>query len=101
MSKGNLYTPGKLHTQEDALKYICRQGWGYIDELIDEIGEEMFERLKSVGCLECGLSAKETERFCGTWKKTPTADREVKLYDNAPSRSKGIRYRIFESRANG
>jgi hypothetical protein len=83
-----------LHTQESALKYICKEKWGYIDGLKEQIGEEMFERFKSVGIIECGNSPREDTAFCGTWKKTKTADREVTLYDS-PSLRERIRYIVL------
>jgi hypothetical protein len=83
-----------LHTQEDALKYVCEEKWGSIDVLRGKIGDEMFERLRSVGCIECGLSSHNGVKFCGTWKKTKTADREVLLY-NKPSWREKMLYRIF------
>jgi 3'-phosphoadenosine 5'-phosphosulfate sulfotransferase (PAPS reductase)/FAD synthetase len=73
----------RLRTQEEALKYICKEKWGYISDLKKVIGVEMFERFRSVGCIECGISlALEGDKPSGTWKKTETADRERSLYDS-------------------
>jgi hypothetical protein len=84
----------KLSAQEEALRYVCKEKWGYIDDLIKKIGSEMFERLSSVGCIECGLSPREEVKFCGTWKKTKIADREVTLY-NSPPWYERLRYIIL------
>lgn len=62
--------------QEDIkikLEYVCKNKKGYVNDLIQNVGDQYVSQFESIGFITKG----HTLKF-GTWKKTRLADRYYK-----------------------
>ncbi len=58
---------------KDAILYICRMRFGYIEELKEIIGNSNLKLLQESGFLSCGKIFKEQFSMRSTWKVTEMA----------------------------
>lgn len=73
-------------TFKEAVKFVCRIRFGYIQELRGDIGSSNVNTLKTMGFLSCGKNYNENE-MQDTWKVTRTADEYCKaMYGGVFSR---------------
>jgi len=58
---------------KENLGYVCKSNNGYINELIEKIGDKCVHQFESIGFITRGCTIKS-----GTWSKTKLADRYYK-----------------------
>lgn len=60
-------------TFKEAVKFVCRIRFGYIQELREDIGSSNVNLLQTTGFLSCGKNY-DGEQMQDTWKVTRSAD---------------------------